>query len=46
MHHESEIVPNPERPIDLAGGGVEAAVLTMPGTGLLGEPLVAPQRRS
>ena len=46
MRHESEIVPNPERPIDLAGGGAEAAVLTMPGAGLLGEPVVAPQRKS
>lgn len=32
MHHESEVVPNPERPIDLAAGGAEAGVLELSGT--------------
>jgi fatty-acid desaturase len=44
MSHESEIVPNPERPVDLAVGGAEAAVLSMPGVGLLEQPFVAPKR--
>jgi fatty-acid desaturase len=48
MHHETEIVPNPERPIDLATGGADAAVLSLPGaglhgTGLLGETDTHPQ---
>ena len=44
MHHESEIVPNPERPIDLAAGGSDAAVLPLPG--LLDQPFVAPQQKA
>ena len=44
MHHESEIVPNPERPIDLAAGGADAAVLELPG--VLNQPLVAPQAKT
>ena len=44
MLHESEMVPNPERPIDLAAGGAEGAVLALPTAGLLAEPLAAPLR--